>query len=147
MSDLTLTPSPAQRILRGMQRHFAQGHGIGSVAEVTLATGRRVDLMAIDRKGLVWVIEVKSSLADFRSDRKWPEYGDYCDCFAFAVAPEFPLEVLPPGIGLFVSDGFDADLLTPPVVTPLPAARRKAVTLRYALTAAARLGQIEAPPP
>ena len=59
--------------------------GYAALGEVTLATGRRVDAMAIDAKGEISVVEVKSSIADFRSDNKWHEYGEYCDRFYFAV--------------------------------------------------------------
>lgn len=142
-----LPTEPARRILRGMQRYFLESYGVGGVPEVTLATGRRVDFMAVDRKGLIWVIEIKSCLADYRSDAKWQTYLEYCDRFAFAVDEAFPQEVLPPDVGLFVADGYGADCLRDPVHSELAGARRKAVMLRYALTAAARLTGVDAPPP
>jgi hypothetical protein len=143
MSGVSPSSEPARRILRGLQRHFAEALGLGSLSEVTLGNGRRVDFMSIDRKGRIWVMEVKSSPQDFRSDRKWPEYQDYCDFFAFAVAPEFPQELLPSDVGLYLSDGFTAESVRQPQETPLSSARRKAVTLLYARTAAARLVQRE----
>jgi hypothetical protein len=69
--------------------------GYAPLAEVTLPNGRRADLMALGPKGEIFIVEVKSSVEDFRTDQKWWEYQPYCDAFAFAVAPEFPREILP----------------------------------------------------
>jgi hypothetical protein len=83
-------PLPAAAaICRGVCRHLAES-GYGTLSEVVLATGRRVDVMAIDRRGEILVVEIKSSLADFRADQKWEEYLPFCDAFAFAVGPDFP---------------------------------------------------------
>jgi len=115
------------------------------VAELTLGTGRRLDLLALGGSGDLWAIEVKSSREDFLSDGKWPEYLEWADRFAFAVDPHFPLEILPPAEGLIVADRWEAELLRPPRLRPLPAARRKALTLRLARLAAARLHAIVDP--
>jgi hypothetical protein len=105
---------------------------------VTLPNGRRADLMALGRKGDIFIVEVKSGLDDFRTDLKWHEYGPYCDAFAFAVAPEFPREILPAEPGLIVADGFGGAVVRPPPHAPLAGARRKALTLAFARLAALR---------
>lgn len=120
--------------------------GQSTLTEVTLATGRRVDIMGLDRRGEILVVEVKSSVADFRADRKWTSYLDFCDRFAFAVGPDFPLEILPDEPGLIVADAYGAEWLRPPPVTALAAARRKALTIRFGMVAAARLNRREDPP-
>ena len=84
------------------------------------------------------IVEVKSSLEDFRADQKWREYQPYCDAFYFAVAPEFPRAVLPEGPGLIVADGFGGAILAEASLTPLAGARRKALTLAFARLAASR---------
>lgn len=47
--------------------------------ELPLASGRRADLISLSVKGEIWIIEIKSSIEDFRVDRKWPEYRLHCD--------------------------------------------------------------------
>lgn len=113
------------------------------VTELGLKNGRRVDVASLDKRGDVIIVEIKSSIADFRVDQKWPEYLDYCDRFFFAVSPDFPLDVLPDDatVGIIVADKFGAEILREPERDALPAARRKAVTLLFARAAAARVHQ------
>jgi hypothetical protein len=114
--------------------------GFAVVAEVRLATGKRVDLMGLDSRGGLIVVEVKSCREDFRVDTKWSDYNAFCDGLYFAVSPDFPQDLLPRDQGLIVADGFGGAILRAPVPTPpLVAARRKAVTLLFARTAAQRL--------
>lgn len=138
-------PPAAREILRGVQR-MLKAHGFESLAEVVLANGRRADVMALSAKGDIWIVEIKSSIADFRSDHKWPEYRDYCDRLSFAVAPDFPSEILPADAGLILADRYDGEIVRPAPEARLSAARRKAVTLAFARVAAARLMQSTEPP-
>jgi hypothetical protein len=136
-----LPPSPdALLIARGVMRHLDR-QGWVSVAEFTLASGRRADVIALDEGGRLLIVEIKTCAADFRSDRKWREYLDYCDLFAFAVPPGFPVALLPPETGLLVADGYDAVGHRPPATAPAPLApaRRRQVLLRFARVAADRL--------
>lgn len=141
MEDSTLRPG--QILTRGVLRAL-RDQGLAGLAEVTLATGRRVDAMAIDRKGEIWVVEVKSSLADFRSDAKWQEYEDFCDRFCFAVPADFPQHVLPPEPGLFVVDAYGGALVRDAPTSKLSAARRKALLVQFGRLASARLLATEA---
>ena len=113
---------------------------IGKVhtVEVGLPNGRRADLMALGPKGEIVIVEVKSGLEDFRTDRKWPEYLPYCDAFYFAVGPHFPQDILPPEPGMIVADGFGGAVTREAPNTPLAGARRKALTLAFARLAAMR---------
>jgi len=142
-----MTDAPAEdlalRLLlaRGVGRALAQ-RGYATLAEVTLANGRRVDVMGLGRAGEVVIVEVKSSLQDFRSDAKWPEYREFCDRFYFAVAEDFPCEAIPRDCGVIVADGFGGAVLREAPVLALSAARRKAVTLRFALVGSERLRRL-----
>jgi hypothetical protein len=128
----------AAEIVRGVQRMFAE-LGLASLTEVTLANGRRADVMAVGPKGEIVIVEVKSCLQDFRTDQKWPEYAPYCDRFLFAVDCDFPKDLIPDHAGLMVCDGFGGAVLRECQPDLLSAARRKAVTLSFARIAAARL--------
>jgi hypothetical protein len=139
------TLAGAAAICRGVCRTLAEA-GYATLTEVTLATGRRVDVMAIDRRGEILVVEIKSSVADFRADRKWQEYLEFCDRFAFAVAPDFPQALLPAEVGLMVADAYEAHLLREGPPSPLPAARRKHLMLRFVHVAGARLLRRDDPP-
>jgi hypothetical protein len=98
-----------------------------------------VDIAGLDRRGAVLVVEIKSSLADYRADGKWPEYLAYCDAFYFAVGSDFPVTVLPAEVGIIVADAYQGAVVRPSPMAPMKPARRKALTLRFARTAAARL--------
>ncbi|MCC7272117.1 MAG: MmcB family DNA repair protein [Alphaproteobacteria bacterium] len=134
----------ARVLARGIRRALAD-LGYGTLTELVLASGRRADVAGIDRRGDIVIVEIKSSLADLRADAKWPEYRDHCDALYFAVPDGFPLHVLPDATGILVADGFGAALLRDAPRHPLPAARRRAVTLRFAMAASLRLGRLEDP--
>jgi len=131
-------PETTAQVTRGAARLLA-ALGYAALAEVTLPNGRRADLMALGPKGQIFIVEVKSSVEDFRTDQKWWEYQPYCDAFAFAVAPEFPREILPEEPGLMVADGFGGAVLREAPAAPLAGARRKALTLAFARLAAMRV--------
>lgn len=131
----------AAGIVRGLQRMFAE-LGLASLVEVTLANGRRADVMAVGPKGEIVIVEVKSCLQDFRTDQKWPDYAPYCDRFYFAVDCDFPKDRIPEHAGLMVCDGFGGAVLRESQPVLLNAARRKAVTLSFARIAAARLMRV-----
>ena len=140
---LSLPPDGRQseRVLAiclGVRRLLAS-HGFSSLTEVTLANGRRADIVGLGPIGEIWIAEVKSSVADFRADGKWPQYRDFCDRLFFAVSPEFPSEILPDATGLIVADAYGAAILREAPEHRLVGARRKAVTLRLAHAAAGRL--------
>ncbi len=111
--------------------------------ELPLANGRRADLVGLTEKGEIWIIEIKSSIEDFRVDRKWPEYRGYCDRLFFATHDEVPLDIFPEDCGLLVSDGYGAHLLREAPEHRLPPATRKAVTLNFSRAAAQRLMMAE----
>ena len=143
-----MTPDPAlmpgQRLARGVCRHLLS-HGFVTVEELVPAPGLRVDVMALGPKGEIWVVECKSSRADYSSDRKWQAYLDWCDRFFWAVDAQFPAEILPEGSGLIVADEYDAAILHHGPLTPLAGARRKVVTQKFARHAALRLQGLRDP--
>ncbi len=112
---------------------------LACVTELTLSNNRRADIIAVTRTGEIVIVEVKSCLADFASDTKWPDYMDFCDRFYFAVDLEFPQDKIPLEAGLIVADGFGGAILREATVEKLAGARRKAVTLTFARAAARRL--------
>lgn len=128
-------------ISRGTLRLLAS-LGFYGITEMTLANHRRADIAAISTSGLIWMIEIKSSIADFRSDSKWREYIPFCDRFSFAVGSDFPGEIIPADTGLIVADAFFGAVVREAPDAPLAAARRKAVTLRFARLAAMRLSSV-----
>lgn len=128
----------ARDLARGVARLLAD-LGAASIPEFTLKSGRRADVIALDPKGRVTIVEIKSSRADFRADGKWRGYLEFCDAFYFAVPKGFPLEILPPDTGLILADSWGGHVLRPADPGSLNAARRKALTLKFARTAASRL--------
>lgn len=128
----------ALEVQRGAVRLLSQ-LGLSCVTELPLPNGRRADIIAISTGGDIWIVEVKSCLADFRADQKWPEYREFCDRLLFAVKPDFPLDVLDPSTGLILADRYGGEILREPAETRLAPARRKAMTLRIARFAAYRL--------
>lgn len=149
VTDLPETPeraggADAVAIARGVRRWLAE-MGCYSLLEVTLANGRRADVLAVDRHGGIAIVEIKSSVADFRADQKWPDYREFCDRFWFAVGPAFPSRLIPADCGLLVADAYGAEPLRAPPEHRLNPARRRALTLSIAHTAMGRLHRIEDP--
>jgi hypothetical protein len=137
-------PDTTLAVTRGAARLLrAAGHAV--ICEMPLVTGRRLDIMALSPSGELLAIEVKSGRDDFAVDRKWPEYRDWCDTFAFAVAPDFPLELIPEDAGLLVADAYGGEWLREPRRHALAPARRKAVTIAFARLAASRLHALDDP--
>lgn len=128
----------AADIQRGTSR-LMRACGNAVVSELPLSSGRRADIVILTRKGDLWIVEIKSSLADFRSDSKWGDYREHCDQLFFAVDDRFPLDVLPDDTGLIIADRYGAEIIREAPEHRLAAARRKAVTLRFARAAALRL--------
>lgn len=129
---------PGQILARGVTRAL-HGYGMACVAEMPLRPRLRADIMALGQKGEIWIVECKSSRADFQSDRKWQGYLDWCDRYFWAVDADFPTELLPEETGLFIADGFGAEMLREAPLSKLAPARRKALTLDFARRAALRL--------
>ena len=137
MSSLLPTPG-ALDILRGTMRLLLD-LGLSSLPEFTLRTGRRLDILALAPDGRFTAVEVKSSRADFLADRKWPDYLPFADRFYFAVAPGFPVELLPAEEGLILADRYAASVVRPAALRTVAPGRRRALLLRFARTAALRL--------
>jgi len=129
---------PGQVLARGVARHMLSCN-FTPLEEFVPERGKRVDVMALGPKGEIWVIECKSSRADFTSDKKWTGYLDWCDRYFWAVDMDFPQELLPPETGLIIADGYGAEILRMPMEHPLAAARRKVVIRKFARDAARRL--------
>jgi hypothetical protein len=140
------TLAPGQLLARGVSRHLSS-HGFASIHEFVPTSGLRVDVIALGPKGQIWVIECKSSRADFQSDNKWHGYLEWCDCFFWAVDSDFPLEILPDETGLILADPYDAEIVRYGPENTLAAARRKSLSLKFARTAASRLRSFTDPGP
>lgn len=135
---------PGQRLARGVSR-LLRSLDFAPLLEFTPAPGLRVDVAALGPKGEIWVIECKSSRADYVSDLKWGGYLEWCDRYFWAVDADFPVELLPGDAGLIVGDAWDAEILRWPEQSPLPGTRRRALTQRFARTAATRLAGLGDP--
>lgn len=142
-SALTLPPDGRQsetalKVQRGVCT-LLHRLDIAPVPEVTLKSGRRADLIAIDSGGIISIVEIKSSPADFHADHKWPDYRAYCDRLYFAIPLTMDPGLMPAEAGLIIADDYDAEIVRAAPEHKLPAARRKAVTLRVARVSAYRL--------
>ncbi len=131
----------ALAIQRGVAR-LLRAHNFVLLHEFTLASGRRADVIALGDDGQIWIIEIKSSKADFDADDKWPEYRDYCDLFSFAIPTDMDANLIPQEAGLIIADSYGAEVMREASKHPLHAARRKTLTKEFARVAAARLQEV-----
>ena len=138
------TLAPGQLLARGTSRLLAS-LGYATVEELVPTRGLRVDVMALGPKGEIWIVECKSSRADFQSDRKWRGYLDWCDRFFWAVDTEFPEELLPGDTGLMVADAYGGEIMRMGPESKLAPARRKVMVQKFATTAARRLHVLRDP--
>jgi len=145
MHETPVVPlAPGQVLARGVCRHL-RSHDFATLEEFTPERGKRLDVMALGPKGELWVIECKSSRTDFTSDAKWAGYLEWGDRYFWAVDEAFPTDLLPEETGLIIADGYDAEILRFGPETKLAAARRKAVTQKFARHAALRLQGLRDP--
>ena len=118
------TSKNLSRIARGVMRHFAQ-IGMHSLSEFSPARGLRVDIITLGMSDEIWIVECKSGQSDFKSDKKWQNYLDWCDRYFWAVDGKFPIDILPYNTGVIIADAYDASILREAPLNKLPAARRK----------------------
>ncbi len=143
ISDPVVNPdgrqsATAAAVQRGTGRMLLSA-GFASVSELSLANGRRADLIAINAKGEIWIVEIKSSPADYLSDHKWHDYMAYCDRFYFAIPPDMDPGLIDETAGLMIADAWGAEIIREACEVKLSGARRKAVTLLLARSASLRL--------
>jgi len=134
----------ALAITRGTTR-LLRSLGFSCVSELSLPSGRRADLVALNERGDVWIVEIKSSIEDLRADQKWPEYRSHCDRLFFAFTQDLPCEIFPGDTGLIVADAYGAHVHCDAPEHRLPAPTRKGMMLRFAMTAAHRLNRLHDP--
>ena len=138
------SPLCAAEVARGVTRMLLR-HDLTAMAEVPLDGGRRADLMALDARGALVIVEIKVSRADLLGDGKWTDYLAHCDRFYWALPAGFdlsPLDTppfLPDRTGVIVADRYDAAIVREAHSTPLSAPARKRCTLAFARRAARRL--------
>lgn len=138
MTASVVQPTGAALLARGVCRTLEQLAYV-SLMEFPLANGRRADILALGKTGDLVIVEVKTSVADFRADRKWGAYRDFSDRLYFAVPNDFPRVLIPDECGLMVADSFSAVMLRDGSTMRLDASRRRALTMRFARIAATRL--------
>jgi hypothetical protein len=146
ISDKRQSPT-ALMVQRGTMRLLRGQFNLCCFAEVPLSNGRRADIVGVGPKGEIWIIEIKSSLADFRADEKWHFYRDFCDRFFFAKPPELDASIFPESEGLIVADGHGAEILRQAENDPLAPARRKALMLSLTRLGADRIHALMDPGP
>ncbi|NIR98638.1 MAG: MmcB family DNA repair protein, partial [Gammaproteobacteria bacterium] len=114
-------------VARGISRLFARNNDIWVLPEMPLRNGRRADLMGLDAKGKIVIVEIKTARADLLGDGKWPDYLDFCDRFFWGLPPELDracletADFMPECCGVIVADEYDAEIVRPAPSQPLAA--------------------------
>src|SRR5256714_13604958 len=137
-------PAPALSIARGTTRLLHQ-FGFSALSELPLPSGRRADLVALNAAAEIWIVEIKSSVEDFRADQKWMDYRAHCDRLLFATTLEVPCDIFPKDTGLIVADAFGAQIMCEAPEHRLHASTRKSMMLSFARCAALRLQSLADP--
>src|SRR5215468_7320161 len=149
--QIQLVPPPDRRqsetalaIARGTAR-LLRSLGFASLSELPLPSGRRADLVALNERGEIWIVEIKSSVEDLRADHKWQDYRAHCDRLFFAFTQNLPCEIFPQDTGLIVADNYGAHMLCDAPEHRLAAPTRKLMTVRFAMAAALRINRLVDP--
>src|ERR1700761_1615467 len=149
--QIALVPVPDGRqsqtalaIARGTAR-LLRSLGFACISELPLPSGRRADLVALNERGDIWIVEIKSSVEDLRADRKWEDYRAHCDRLFFAFTQALPPEIFPKDTGLIVADAYGAHMLCDAPEHRLPAPTRKLMTVRFGMAAALRINRLVDP--
>jgi hypothetical protein len=141
VADIAGRDAVTREVCRGVGR-LMRAHGLACLNELPLPNGRRADVIGLSHSGDIWIVEVKSGIEDLRADHKWPEYRDFCDALFFAVAPDFPVDMLPTDTGLILADRYGGEIVREAPEHRLAPARRKSMTLRIARAAALTLQSV-----
>jgi hypothetical protein len=148
---INLVPPPdgrqsetAAAIARGTAR-LLRSLGFACVSELPLPSGRRADLVALNERGDIWIVEIKSSVEDLRADHKWEDYRAHCDRLFFAFTQALPCEIFPDNTGLIVADAYGAHMVCDAPEHRLPAPTRKLMTVRFGIAAAQRISRLTDP--
>jgi hypothetical protein len=149
--QVSLVPAPDRRqsetalaVARGTTR-LLRSLGFACVSELPLPSGRRADIVAINERGEIWIVEIKSSVEDLRADQKWPEYRAHCDRLFFAFTADLSCEIFPADTGLIVADAYGAHMHCTAPEHRLAAPTRKLITVRFAMAAAQRFNRLVDP--
>jgi len=149
--SLALVPPPDRRqsetalaIARGTAR-LLRSLGFSCISELPLPSGRRADLVALNARGDIWIVEIKSSLEDLRADHKWQDYRAHCDRLFFAFTQDLPCEIFPADTGLIVADAYGAHMHCDAPEHRLPAPTRKVMTVSFGMAAAQRINRLADP--
>jgi hypothetical protein len=134
----------ASMIARGVRR-LLRARGFSTVTELPLVDGRRADIVAVNGDGEVLIVEIKSSPADLRADRKWRDYAVCCDRLYFAISGDTPAEIMPAETGLILADPYGAEILREADLQRMASSSRRALLLRFAQAAADRLHRLADP--
>ncbi len=116
--------------------------GFACLSGLALPSGRRADLVALNERSEIWIVEIKSSIEDLRADHKWEDYRAHCDRLFFAFTQELPPEIFPKDTGLIVADAYGAHMLCDAPEHRLPAPTRKLMTVRFGMAAALRINRL-----
>src|ERR1700730_14410544 len=146
--QVSLVPAPDRRqseralaLARGTAR-LVRSLGFSCISELPLPSGRRADLVALNERSEIWIVEIKSSIEDLRADQKWQEYRAHCDRLFFAFTQDLPCEIFPQDTGLIVADAYGAHLYCEAPEHRLPAPTRKLMMVRFAMAAAQRINRL-----
>ena len=148
LRHISLVPPPDGRqsetalaVSRGTAR-LLRSLGFACVSELSLPSGRRADLVAINERGDIWIVEIKSSVEDLRADHKWEDYRAHCDRLFFAFTQALPSEIFPDNTGLIVADAYGAHMVCDAPEHRLPAPTRKLMMVRFGMAAAGRMNRL-----
>lgn len=134
----------ALSVARGTRRLFRR-LGFSTVTELPLLSGRRADIVALAMDATIWIVEIKSSAADFRADTKWRDYRAHCDRLFFAIPESVPIEIMPEDAGLILADAYGAEIFREAPEHRMASATRRAMLMRFAHAAAHRLHRLSDP--
>jgi hypothetical protein len=131
----------AAAVARGTAR-LLRSLGFACVGELPVPSGRRADLAALNERGDIWIVEIKSSVEDLRADHKWEDYRAHCDRLFFAFTQALPSEIFPDNTGLIVADAYGAHMVCDAPEHRLPAPTRKLMMVRFGMAAAGRMNRL-----
>lgn len=134
----------ALNVARGTRRLLRRLR-FSTLTELPLLSGRRADIVALAEDGRVHIVEIKSSIADFRADMKWRDYRAHCDRLYFAIPDAMPAEIMPPDAGLIIADAYGAEIMREAPEHRMASATRRAILMRFAHAAAHRLHSLSDP--
>ena len=131
--------SSRQIIQKTMQ--FLSLRGYKVLTEFALPNKKRVDIIGINLKKEIIIVEVKSNKKNLKYDKKWKNYLNYCNYFYFACSEKFDFN-FSENIGIIRNNCNKIEITKEPKYKKLPENKKNKLIFKISLSAISKFHRL-----